>query len=115
MLQAILYRYFGENTVQTNKCVRCTVQVAIIKNRPVATKRVISPWCRNRMLRSPAACLRRRRSIEAEVHHIGPDQLLAKVRIPTATTLKPLMPLYALDRSMEDMEFDPPNAKKEKY
>jgi hypothetical protein len=38
-----------------------------------------------------------------------------KVRMPTAMTLYPLTPLYALDKSIDDMAFEPPNAKKDIY
>ena len=51
----------------------------------------------------------------ADAHHIGPAQLLTKVKIPTATTLKVSTPLYALERSTEEMALDPPNAKNDAY
>jgi hypothetical protein len=37
------------------------------------------------------------------------------VSAPTATTLKPLMPLYALERSTEEIALEPPKAKKDAY
>ena len=51
----------------------------------------------------------------ADVQKIGPAQLLTKVRIPTAKKLKPLIPLYALERSTEEMAFEPPVWKNEVY
>lgn len=44
---------------------------------------------------------------------MGPAQLLTRVKNPTAKKLYPLMPLYALERSTEEMAFEPPKAKKE--
>lgn len=49
----------------------------------------------------------------ADTHQMGPAQLPMNVKIPTAATLYPLTPLYALERSIEEMAFDPPKAKKE--
>ena len=88
-LQAILYKYFGEKTVQINKCVLSNVQAAITKNRLLVTNTVRSarccpskPFCPGFFLRS---CKSRR--LVAEVKKIGPAQLLTKVRRPTARTL----------------------------
>lgn len=46
---------------------------------------------------------------------MGPAQLLMRVSAPTAKTLKPLMPLYALERSTEEIALEPPKAKKVVY
>lgn len=40
--QAIAYRYFGENTVQINKCVRNKVQAAITATKLAAVKAVVA-------------------------------------------------------------------------
>jgi hypothetical protein len=40
--QAIAYKYFGENTVQMNKCVRKSVQAAITATKLAAVKAVIA-------------------------------------------------------------------------
>src|ERR1700710_2879893 len=48
-------------------------------------------------------------------HQIGPAQLLRKRRTPTATTLYPLTPLYALLRSIELIALLPPSAKNETW
>lgn len=53
--------------------------------------------------------------VVAEVQYIGPAQLLMKVRMPTAATLNPAMPLYALDKSTEEIALEPPAAKKVAY
>jgi hypothetical protein len=53
--------------------------------------------------------------LAADVQKIGPAQLLTKVRKPTAKKLKPLIPLYALERSTEEMAFEPPKAKNVVY
>jgi len=44
---------------------------------------------------------------------MGPAQLERKTRAPTASTLYEAMPLYELERSMEDIAFEFPRAKKE--
>lgn len=46
---------------------------------------------------------------------MGTAQLLIKVSTPTAMMLKSLMPLYALDRSTEEIALEPPEAKKDAY
>jgi hypothetical protein len=43
---------------------------------------------------------------------MGPAQLPTKVRAPTAATSKAATPLYALARSTEAIELEPPAAKK---
>lgn len=52
------------------------------------------------------------RNVMLIAHHIAPAQLVANVNMPTAATLYPPTPLYAFERSIEDMAFDPPKAKK---
>jgi hypothetical protein len=49
----------------------------------------------------------------SKVHHIAPAQFPIKVKSPTGTGLNSLTPLYALDRSMDEMALVPPRAKKE--
>ena len=114
MLHAILYKYFGENTVQMNKCVLKAVHASMTKNTLLAANPVNSDKCCiqsfNRLLR----CSDRSNTV-ADVHHRGPAQLEQNVITPTAATLYPLMPLYALERSTEDIALDPPNAKNEAY
>lgn len=51
----------------------------------------------------------------AEVQNTGPTQLLTNVRIPTARTLYPATPLYALERSIEEMALEPPKVKNDVY
>ena len=43
---------------------------------------------------------------------MGPAQLPTNVKVPTAVTLYPLIPLYAFDRSIEEIALEPPKAKK---
>lgn len=75
------------------------------------TKTVCRVMYCQKTLRWPSWYLRSRRRLAADVQKIGPAQLLTKVRIPTAKKLKPLIPLYALERSTEEMAFEPPKAK----
>ena len=49
-LQAIIYRYFGENTVQMNKCVLKAVQASITDRTLKAKNAVISDRCRSQVL-----------------------------------------------------------------
>ncbi len=51
----------------------------------------------------------------AEVQYRGPALLEMKDKKPTAATLNDEMPLYADERSIEEMEFEPPKAKKVAY
>jgi len=114
MLHAIQNKYFGENTVQMKRCVLKAVHASMTDSTELATKAVTSDKC---CIQSSNGCprLSARSSTVADVHHKGPAQLEQKVRMPTAITLYPLMPLYALDRSTEDIALDPPNAKNEAY
>jgi len=114
MLHAIQNKYFGENTVQMKRCVLKAVHASMTDSTELAKKAVTSDKC---CIQSSNDCPRLsvRSSRVADVHHKGPAQLEQNVRIPTATTLYPLMALYALDRSTEDIALDPPNAKNEVY
>lgn len=114
MLHAIQNKYLGENTVQMKRCVLNAVHASITDSTELATKAVTSDKC---CIQSSNECPRpsARSSTVADVHHKGPAQLEQKVRMPTAITLYPFMPLYALDRSTEDIALDPPNAKNEAY
>ena len=114
MLHAIQNKYLGENTVQMKRCVLKAVHASMTDRTELATKAVTSDkFC----IQSSNDCpqLSARSSTVADVHHKGPAQFEQKVRMPTAITLYPLMPLYALERSIEDIALDPPNAKNEAY
>lgn len=114
------YRYLGEKTVQMKRCVLRMVQAAMTDATLNVVNMVSTVMCCTntwppRVLPVATAflCLLSSRVFVAKVQYIGAAQLLIKVRTPTATTLKPLTPLYALDRSMEEMAFEPPKAKKD--
>lgn len=114
MLHAMQNKYLGENTVQMKRCVLKAVHASMTDSTELATKAVIKDiW----WTQSSSDCPRfsARSNTVADVHHNGPAQLEQKVRMPTAITLYPLMPLYALERSTEDIALDPPNAKNEAY
>lgn len=97
------------------RCVRKAVHAAMTKATLTVMNKVSRDrWCRNTIL-SPFLCFCRSSKLVAEVQYMGPAQLLTSVRKPTATTLKPLMPLYALERSTEEMALEPPKAKKDVY
>lgn len=112
------------------RCVRNIVHAAITEKRLPATKTVSRDRCER--ITSPGLdfdssgvdfeygtgaaldfCNRRSNKFVALVQYTGPAQLEINVRIPTARTLYPLTPLYALDRSIEDIAFEPPKAKKD--
>lgn len=126
----MLYRYFGLKTVQMKRCVRSIVHAAMTEKRLPATKTVSRDRCES--ITPPGfdsdasavdfesgigaalnLCSRKSNKFVALVQNTGPAQLEMNVRIPTARTLYPLTPLYALDRSMEEMAFEPPKAKKD--
>lgn len=86
-LHAMLYRYFGEKTVQMNKCVLNIVHARMTKNMLAAVKVVRSVRWHARMLRRSARCCWRSKRFVADVHQSGPDQLLTNARSPTAATL----------------------------
>jgi len=80
------------------RCVRSIVQAAITNTKLDVTNTVNRAKCRTNKFPSftfAAPVLLRRSNIivVADVQKIGPVQLLAKVRMPTATTLYPLTPL----------------------
>lgn len=113
MLQATLYRYLGEKTVHMNRCVLNTVHASMTERTLLHTKVVSKIRCPIQLsLGFRLSCFESSSAV-AEVHHKGPAQLPQKVKMPTATTLYPSIPLYALERSMEEMALDPPNAKNE--
>lgn len=106
-----------------NKCVLRAVQAAMTNTMLDAVKAVSRARCVLNTLPPPLAPdifallrLRWRRSrLVAEVQKMGPAQLEMRVRKPTATTLNDEIPLYAEDRSTEEMAFEPPKAKKLAY
>ncbi len=93
-LHAILYKYFGEKTVQMKRCVLKAVQASITASTLLDANIVNNDRCCSKRWRSPS---RTRfidsRSMVAEVHHKGPAQLPTNVRSPTAPTLYPPTPL----------------------
>lgn len=106
------YRYLGEKTVQMKRCVLSAVQAAMTEAMLAAVNAVRSEICCLKTSFCPSWTFFIRSRLAAEVQKMGPDQLLMRVRNPTAMTLKELMPLYALERSMEEMALEPPKAKK---
>lgn len=110
-----MYKYFGEKTVQINKCSLSTVHATITDKVEEAAKTVSTEKWPNPELLMRSMVYRLRTHAVADAHQTGPDQLLMNVKTPTANTLYPLTPLYALDRSTEEIAFVPPNAKKDEY
>lgn len=94
-----------------NRCVRITVQATMMAPTLAAVNMVSTVTWREKTRSAPAFVLRSRSVLVAKVQYTAPAQLPTKVRMPTATTLKSEMPLYALDRSTDEMEFVPPKAK----
>jgi len=86
-LHAVLYKYFGEKTVQMKRCVRKSVQAPMTKNKLLVTKRVSNARWRNRTSFSPFTLSRKSIRFVADVQNIGPAQLLTNVSMPTARTL----------------------------
>lgn len=89
------YRYFGENTVQTNRCVLSTVQAAITPSTLAATNTVRqATYCSHTPPPSPPAFrFLTNNVVTAKVQYIAPAQLLTNVSNPTGTGLKSEMPL----------------------
>ena len=98
-----------------NRWVRNIVHASMMKTRLLAAKAVTKIACFSKNCRFSRRDASRRSILVADTHQIGPAQLSMNVNMPTATTLYPLTPLYALERSIEEMALDPPNAKKEAY
>ena len=96
-----------------NRCALRAVHASITNRRLLDTKVESKDRCRVHCScrLSPSD----KRSTVADVHHKGPAQLLQKVNIPTANTLYPAIPLYALERSIEEIALEPPKAKKDTY
>lgn len=115
MLQAMLYRYFGENTVHMKRCVLNAVHASITAMILAALNAASNDWCRNKTSRRPRRCRSSKSKFVAEVHHKGPAQFPQKVSIATVVTLYWSTPLYELERSMDDMALDPPKMKNEAY
>lgn len=108
---ATVYRYFGEKTVQMNKCSRNAMQAPITKEVLVVMNSVKMTKCWKAAAETDAGFPLISNRHVAIVHQIGPAQLLTNVKTPTATTLYPLTPLYAFDRSTDEMALVPPKAK----
>lgn len=124
-LHAMLYRYFGENTVQMKRCVLSAVQATMTATRLAAVNTVSRPTCcfhashcpsssptpfpslpfsRITVLLSPSFCViivfspllqssSSNKRPPTLSHQTLAAQLPTKIRTPTATTLKSLMPL----------------------
>jgi hypothetical protein len=86
-LHAILNKYLGLNTVQIKRCVLSSIQATMTNPKLPNTNTVKRLRCLNKTSFSPFAFTRRSMRVVAEVQKIGPVQLLAKVRRPTARTL----------------------------
>lgn len=84
------------------------MQAAITNVVLRAVKVVKSAACLRKTFFSPSQNLNSNRIFVPVVQKIGPAQLLTKVSTPTATKLKSLMPLYALDKSTDEMALVPP-------
>jgi len=91
---AIVNKNLGEKTVQINKCSRRAMHATMTANVLKAVNSVKSAKCLKGTcdlgLAKPRPLISK---VVAETHQIGPAQLLRKVKIPTPTTLYPLMPL----------------------
>ena len=85
-LHAILYKYFGENTVQMNRCVLNAVHASITDDMLLAVKNVWSDKCCTQSPNCVRGCSDNSIDV-AEVHHKGPAQLEQNVSKPTAATL----------------------------
>lgn len=115
MLQAMLYRYFGENTVHIKRCVLSTVHASITDMILAALNAVSNDRCRNKISCCPRRnCLSKSKFV-AEVHHKAPAQFPQKVSTATLTVLNLSTALYELERSMDEMAFEPPKKKNEAY
>lgn len=115
-LHAMQYKYLGENTVQINRCVRRAVHAAMTNATLAAVNTVKSLMWRSYTLPStPAFLFLTSSTLVAEAQYIGPAQLLIKVSRPTVKTSKSRTPLYADDRSTDEMALVPPKAKKDVY
>lgn len=110
-LHAIAYRYLGEKTVHIKRCVLNNVLAAITATNDAAVNTVNSMRCCSSTSFAPVLLSCRSRRTVPEDQNIGPTQFETKVNNPTAITLYPEIPLYALDKSIDDIELDPPNAK----
>ena len=115
MLQAMLYRYFGENTVHMKRCVLKTVHASITDMVLVALNAVSIDRCRNKISCCPPRCCSSKSKFVADVHHKGPAQFPQKVSTATVVTSYLSTPLYELERSMDEMALDPPKTKNEAY
>lgn len=114
-LQAMLYRYFGENTVHMKRCVLNTVHATITAMMLAALNAVSNDRCRNKISWCPRRCCSRKSKFVPEVHHKGPAQFPQKVSTATVVTSYLATPLYELERSMDEMALDPPKTKNEAY
>lgn len=87
-LHAILYKYFGLNTVQINKCVLSTVQAPMTNTNAHVTNTVKSAKCLPSTPFSPLRAFKfNNMRFVAEAQNTGPVQFETKVRMPTARTL----------------------------
>src|SRR2546423_13587596 len=112
--QAIVNKNVGEKTVHMNKCSLRIIQATITERLLKAVNRVRSAKCSNGDLLLTGKSELITKGI-AHTHHIGPAQLLRKVRIHTAPTLYPAMPLYALERSTDEIAFELQSTKNVEY
>jgi hypothetical protein len=83
---ATVNKNFGENTVHMKRCSRKTMHATMTLRVLNAVNNVRSAKCLNTALLLIAELVLMATAV-AETHHIGPAQLLMKVRIPTAMTL----------------------------
>ena len=83
------YKYFGEKTVQINRCVLNAVHAAMTKATLIVVNSVVSMMCFPRTFLSPRLDCSVSRTLVAVVQKTGPAQLLRNVRAPTGTSYKP--------------------------
>jgi hypothetical protein len=85
-------RNFGENTVHMNRCSRKAIHATMTLRVLNAVNNVKRAKCSYTAFPLIAELALMTTAV-AKTHHIGPAQLLTNVRMPTAMTLKPAMPL----------------------
>ena len=114
-LHAILYKYLGEKTLHIKRCVLNAVHASMIARTLAALNTVSNNRCRRKTCSSPSSRFLSKSIIVADIHHKGPAQLEQNTSIATAITRYVSTPLYELERSMDEIALDPPNAKKLVY
>ena len=86
MLQAITYKYFGENTVQMKRCVLNVAQASMTAKTLAVLNALTSDKCWVNVSCRPPLLSPSKSKFVAEVHQIGPAQFPQKVSSATNAT-----------------------------